>query len=86
MTTSLMPLLAFLLVIAMIPVALWMMKRAGLGGFQNFDAALATPQVVKQRLGHGSLRTTEKYLHTLPDADETALDALARMRSRASSA
>jgi site-specific recombinase XerD len=35
-------------------------------------------QVVKQRLGHGSLRTTEKYLHTLPDADETALDALSR--------
>jgi flagellar protein FliO/FliZ len=32
MTTSLMPLLAFLLVIAMIPAALWMMKRAGLGG------------------------------------------------------
>ena len=32
MTTSLMPLLAFLLVIAMIPLALWMMKRAGLGG------------------------------------------------------
>ena len=32
MTSSLMPLLAFLLVIAMIPVALWMMKRAGLGG------------------------------------------------------
>ena len=32
MTTSLMPLMAFVLVIAMIPVALWMMKRAGLGG------------------------------------------------------
>ena len=32
MTTSLMPLMAFLLVIAMIPVALWMMKRAGIGG------------------------------------------------------
>ena len=32
MTTSLMPLLAFLLVIALIPAALWMMKRAGLGG------------------------------------------------------
>ena len=32
MTTSLMPLLAFLFVIAMIPVALWMMKRAGIGG------------------------------------------------------
>jgi integrase len=39
-------------------------------------------QVVKDRLGHGSLRTTEKYLHTLPDADETALDALARVRGR----
>ena len=32
MTTSLMPLMAFVLAIAMIPVALWMMKRAGLGG------------------------------------------------------
>jgi integrase len=41
-------------------------------------------QVVKERLGHGSLRTTEKYLHTLPDADETALDALAKVRSRRS--
>jgi integrase len=34
-------------------------------------------------LGHSSLRTTEKYLHTLPDADETALDALSKMRNRA---
>jgi site-specific recombinase XerD len=41
-------------------------------------------QVVKQRLGHGSLRTTEKYLHTLPDAGETVLDALSKMRNRAS--
>ena len=40
-------------------------------------------QVVKERLGHGSLRTTERYLHTLPDADETALDALAKIRRRA---
>ena len=32
MTASLMPLLAFLIVIAMIPVALWLMKRAGIGG------------------------------------------------------
>jgi site-specific recombinase XerD len=42
----------------------------------------ANLQVVKERLGHGSLRTTEKYLHTLPDADETALDALAKVRGR----
>jgi flagellar protein FliO/FliZ len=32
MTTSLMPLLAFVLVIALIPLALWIMKRAGVGG------------------------------------------------------
>jgi site-specific recombinase XerD len=39
-------------------------------------------QVVKERLGHGSIATTEKYLHTLPTADETALSALQRIRSR----
>jgi site-specific recombinase XerD len=39
-------------------------------------------QVVKERLGHGSLRTTEKYLHTLPNADDTALHALRRIRTR----
>ena len=33
-------------------------------------------QTVKARLGHGSLRTTEEYLHTVPDTDNTALDAL----------
>jgi site-specific recombinase XerD len=30
-------------------------------------------QVVKERLGHGTISTAEKYLHTLPDADETAM-------------
>ncbi|MEV4840967.1 tyrosine-type recombinase/integrase [Nonomuraea sp. NPDC049486] len=39
-------------------------------------------QVVKERLGHASIATTEKYLHTLPDADETALDALTKIRTR----
>ena len=39
-------------------------------------------QVVKERLGHGSIRTTERYLHTLPDSDETALDALTKIRGR----
>ncbi len=38
--------------------------------------------VVKDRLGHTSLTTTEKYTHTLPDADETALAALDRIRRR----
>ncbi|MGH3696685.1 MAG: tyrosine-type recombinase/integrase [Pseudonocardiaceae bacterium] len=40
-------------------------------------------QVVKERLGHASIATTERYLHTLPEADETALDALAAIRNRA---
>jgi site-specific recombinase XerD len=39
-------------------------------------------QVVKERLGHGSIITTQKYLHTLPDADSTAVNALERVRGR----
>jgi integrase len=38
-------------------------------------------QVVKERLGHASIATTERYLHSLPTADETALDALSRIRN-----
>jgi integrase len=39
-------------------------------------------QVVKERLGHASIVTTQRYLHTLPDADETAVEAFTRIRSR----
>jgi integrase len=39
-------------------------------------------QVVKERLGHGSIATTGKYLHALPGADEAALRALEEFRSR----
>jgi integrase len=39
-------------------------------------------QVVKERLGHGSIKTTERYLHTLPDADDAALAAFERTRRR----
>lgn len=39
-------------------------------------------QVVKERMGHDSIATTEKYLHTLPDADETALAAFDKIRQR----
>jgi hypothetical protein len=38
--------------------------------------------MVKDRLGHGSITTTEKYLHTLPDADESAVEAFSRVRNR----
>ena len=37
-------------------------------------------QVVKERLGHAKISTTEGYLHTLPEADETALAALGKIR------
>jgi hypothetical protein len=38
---------------------------------------------VKERLGHSSIATTEKYLHTLPDADDSTLDAFTKVRDRA---
>jgi len=45
-------------------------------------AAGADLQTVKERLGHGSIVTTEKYLHTLAETDDTALTALATIRAR----
>jgi integrase len=39
-------------------------------------------QVVKERLGHGSITTTERYLHTLPNAHDSALAALDAVRPR----
>jgi integrase len=42
-------------------------------------------QTVKERLGHGSITTTEKYLHTLAETDDTALTALATIRQRSRS-
>ena len=66
-------------------------EAAGLGKTRIHDlrhahaswllAGGADLQVVKERLGHASIATTEKYLHSLPTADETALDALSRIRN-----
>jgi len=39
-------------------------------------------QVVKERLGHSSIMTTQKYLGTLDETDETAIDALSKIRNR----
>jgi hypothetical protein len=39
-------------------------------------------EVVKERLGHSSIVTTQKYLGTLDGTDETAIDALSRIRNR----
>jgi len=38
---------------------------------------------VMDRMGHAQVTTTQKYLHTLPDADTKNLDALHRIRSPA---
>lgn len=38
---------------------------------------------VKERLGHSSILTTQKYIHTLPDPEnDAALDAFAKIRNR----
>jgi integrase len=42
-------------------------------------------EVVKERLGHSSIVTTQKYLGTLDEIDETAIDALTRTRNRSKS-
>ena len=39
-------------------------------------------QVVKERMGHSSITTTQKYLHTLPNADAAAVAALDNIRRR----
>jgi integrase len=39
-------------------------------------------QVVKERMGHSSITTTQKYLHTLPNADQAAVIALNTIRKR----
>jgi integrase len=40
-------------------------------------------EVVKERLGHSSIVTTQKYLGTLDEIDDSAVDALSRVRNRA---
>jgi hypothetical protein len=35
-----------------------------------------------ERMGHSQIQTTQKYLHTLPEADDKALDAFTRVRHR----
>jgi site-specific recombinase XerD len=43
-------------------------------------------QAVKERLGHGSITTTERYLHTLPHKEDAALAAMSRVRGTSGSA
>ena len=39
-------------------------------------------QIVKERLGHGRHLHHQRYLHTLPEADDLALDAFSKIRNR----
>jgi hypothetical protein len=50
------------------------MKRIGIGGFQNFDAALGTPQVVPKRLIYMTPGWKDAFLFTTHKADSLGLE------------
>ena len=45
------------------------MKRSNIGGFQNFDAALSTPQIVEKRLIYMTPEWKDAFLFTTKLAD-----------------
>ena len=50
------------------------MKRVGLGGMQNFDAALNTPKVVEKRLVYMTPEWKEAFLFATKKADALGLE------------
>ena len=50
------------------------MKRVGIGGFQNFDAALSTPQVVEKRLVYMTPEWKDAFKFTATLADQLGLE------------
>ena len=50
------------------------MHSVGLGGFQNFDAALATPQVVKTRLAYMTPDWKDAFRYATTTADHLGLE------------
>ncbi|MFC4314210.1 glycosyl hydrolase [Steroidobacter flavus] len=50
------------------------MQRVGIGGFQNFDAELLTPQVVEQRLAFMTPPWKEAMRYTIDLAEERGLE------------
>src|SRR5215475_6714529 len=50
------------------------MHRVGIGGFQNFDAALNTPQVVPKRLVYMTPEWKDAFLFTTKLADQLGLE------------
>src|SRR5215472_11607052 len=50
------------------------MKRVGIGGFQNFDAALATPQIVEKRLVFMTPEWKDAFRYAATLADQLGLE------------
>ena len=50
------------------------MKRSGIGGFQNFDASLMTPQIVEKRLTYMTPEWKEAFRYTTKLADSLNLE------------
>jgi hypothetical protein len=50
------------------------MKRIGIGGFQNFDAALATPQIVNKRLVYMTPEWKNAFRYAASLADQLGLE------------
>ncbi len=50
------------------------MHRSGIGGFQNFDAALMTPQIVEKRLGYMDSEWIDAFQYTTKLADSLNLE------------
>ena len=50
------------------------MHRVGLGGFQNFDAALQTPQVVEKRLAYMTPEWKQAFKYATTLADQLGLE------------
>ncbi len=50
------------------------MHRTGIGGFQNFDAGLASPQIVEKRLIYMTPEWKDAFLFTTKLADSLGLE------------
>jgi hypothetical protein len=50
------------------------MKRVGIGGFQNFDAAISTPQIVQKRLVYMTPEWKDAFLYSTRLADSLGLE------------
>jgi len=50
------------------------MKRVGIGGIQNFDAGLSTPQIVKERLVYMTPAWRDAFRHAVTLSDKLGLE------------